>query len=387
MAYDFTTLRDGFAQGSYKWNAMKEQMPEVPSGIVPLSVADMEFVLAEEIRQGIGDALQTTIIGYNTPTQGYYDAVIRWMKEQHDWTITKESIIPYQGVVPMIARGVRAFSQEGDGVLILSPVYHPFRRVIEEAGRKTVVSSLLEEDGVYTIDFPDLDKKAAEAKILLFCSPHNPVGRVWDVEELKKVAEIAKKHNLLVISDEIHHDLSLTKTHTVFSKVADDVKHVVTTAPTKTFNLAGAKVSNLIVEDPALRETFLLEEPLTPSVLGLIACEQAYDKGGAWLLALKEQIKENEAAFRAILRQKAPNLRVSPLEGTYLLWVDLRALGQEKEELERMVKEAYLFPNFGDLFGEEGLGFIRINLAAPKQVIVEAAERLADRIDKRACCW
>lgn len=387
MNYDFTTVRDGLAQGSFKWNGMKANMPDVPSGIVPLSVADMEFVLAPEIREGICEALETTVIGYNGATDGYFDAVAGWMKETHDWTVPKEAIVPFQGVVPMIEQAIRAFTQTGDGVLILTPVYHPFRMMIEKTERRVVTSSLLEDEGAYRIDFRDLEEKAKDARVLLFCSPHNPVGRVWDKEELEEVARIAKEADLLVISDEIHHDLALTKKHTVFQTVDPSLPVVTLTAPTKTFNLAGAKVSNLIAADPALREKFTAEGELMPSVLGLMAGEQAYRRGGPWLSALKEKIKENEAVFRDILKQRAPIVRISPLEGTYLLWVDLRAMAQDAEERIRFVEQAHIFPNFGEVFGEEGLGFIRINLAAPTPVIEQAATRLADKIEQRACCW
>lgn len=387
MTFDFTTPRDGQAQGSYKWLNMKKLKPDVPAGIVPLSVADMEFLLAEPIREGIADALKTTIIGYNTPTASYYESVAEWMKEYHGWVIETDSIIPVAGVVPIIEQGILQFSEEGDGVLILSPVYHPFRTVIEKHERRVIASSLLEDDGVYTIDFDDVRKKASDVKILLLCSPHNPVGRVWEENELQTLAAIAKEQDLLVISDEIHHDLALTKKHTVFATVDPSVKTLTATAPTKTFNLAGAQVSNVIVTDPDLRARFLEKEPETPSVLGLIAGEQAYRHGGPWLDALKARILSNEEIFRAVFRQRAPIVRFSPLEGTYLLWADLRAMAQDPDERIRFVTETNLFPVFGEVFGEEGLGFIRVNLAAPATVIEEAAHRLADAIERRACCW
>ncbi len=387
MSYDFTTLRDGYAQGSYKWQAMKEQMPDVPSGIVPLSVADMEFPLPKEIREGIARALETTFIGYNAATDAYYEAIIQWMEQQHNWQVDKESILPYQGVVPALEQAVRAFTKEGDGVLIFTPVYPPFRGVVEKTRRRVLASPLREEGGEYTIDFEDAREKAKAAKLMILCSPHNPVGRVWEEAELKELAQIAKEEDLVVISDEIHHDLALTREHIVFNRVDPDVKTVVATAPTKTFNLAGAKVSNLIIRDEKIRRQFLEEGELPPSVLGMIAGEQAYRQGASWLQALKEQIRENEQAFRSILKQRAPIVRFSPLEGTYLLWVDLRAMAQASEERERFVTETHVFPHFGEKFGEEGTGFIRLNLAAPKAVIEGAAHRLADAIERRACCW
>lgn len=388
MQYDFTTIRDGRAEGSYKWLQLDSLAPGLPKEIVPLSVADMEFPLAPEIAEGMYEYLKTAIIGYTLPTQSYYDAVIRWMKTRHDWDIEKEHIIPFQGVVPIIAQAIQKLTNEGDGILILTPVYHPFRMTIEATNRTVVTSSLAEEEGVYTIDYDDLAKKAKEAKLLLFCSPHNPVGRVWKREELEKVAQIAREHDLILFSDEIHHDLiHQGHTHTVFAKVAGDTKMLTATAPTKTFNLAGAKVSNLIVKDPELKEKFGSGGDNMPSAPGLKLCELAYDRGADWLDALLAQVKENELAFRNILKQKAPIIRFSELEGTYLLWADLRAMAQPKEDLERFVQENGIFPIFGDRFGEEGFGFIRINLAAPKEVIEAAANRLGDAIQQKACCW
>ncbi len=388
MKYDFTTIRDGREASSAKWIQMDNAVPNLPKEIVPLSVADMEFPLAPEIAEAMNRYLADAIVGYTVTPDSYYEAVIRWMDRRHNWKLKKEDILPYQGVVPMIAQAVETFTEEGDGVLILPPVYHPFRMVIEKANRTTITSPLIENEREYTIDFDDLAEKSKGVKLLVFCSPHNPTGRVWTKGELERVAQIARENDLVVFVDEIHHDwIHEGHEHTVFATIADGVRVLTGTAPTKTFNLAGAKVSSLIIQDPELREQFPVSSESTPSILGLKMGEFAYNYAEEWLNAAIAQVKKNETAFIEIMKQRAPIVRIAPLEGTYLLWADLRAMAQDPEERQRFLQEAAIFPIYGEIFGEEGMGFVRINLAAPQGVIEAAAHRLADAIERRACCW
>ena len=358
--------------------------------LLPLWVADMDFRLPDEILDEFHKRIDHGIFGYTDPLDEYFAAMNHWFSTRYGYTIEPEWVTLGAGIVYALGTSVRAFTEEGDAMMVMQPVYYPFSEVIKNDGRRLVNCQLRYENNHYSIDFEKMEKMIQEegVKALIFCNPHNPVGRVWKREELEKVAKIAREHDLILFSDEIHHDLiHQGHTHTVFAKVAGDTKMLTATAPTKTFNLAGAKVSNLIVKDPELKEKFGSGGDNMPSSLGLKLCELAYERGADWLDALLAQVKENELAFRNILKQKAPIIRFSELEGTYLLWADLRAMAQPKEDLERFVQENGIFPIFGDRFGEEGFGFIRINLAAPKEVIEAAANRLGDAIQQKACCW
>lgn len=382
MKYDFETLVDRTGSGSGKWDEIKKKKPDLSEGIVPFSVADMEFKNAPEIQEGLAEYIKTHILGYTGATPAYYDAVCGWMMEEHGWKVEPEQIVCTLGVVPALFNLVKAFCQPGDGVIILTPVYYPFYMAAENHGCRVKRCPLIYKDNAYTIDFDLLEKLAAEddSKMLIFCNPHNPVGRVWTKEELKRTGEICLKHGVKIVSDEIHSDLIMPgHTHTVFSQAGDFGEEVIVcTAPSKTFNLAAMQTSNIIIPKKEDREKFQeIQGHSGPSALGFEACRLAYTKCRPWLEECLAVIWENYRFARSFIEERLPEIKVIDLEGTYLMWLDCTALGRTKEELEElMVQKAELFLDEGYMFGEEGAGFERINLACPKWVLEAAMGRL-----------
>ncbi len=386
MKYDFITLIDRSEQGSYKWNGMKRLYPDVPKGIVPFSVADMELKNPPEVVEGLKKYLDEAILGYTGSTEAYLDSVVNWMKRRHNWQIEPEWIVTSPGVVTAFQAAIKSMISPGEGVVILTPVYYPFYSAIKRFSGKTVSVELLNQDGKYLIDFEALEEafKDENNKLFLFCSPHNPVGRVWTKEELEKLSDLCLKYDMQVISDEIHNDLVLSEAkHTVFATLSEKLaqRMVICTSPSKTFNLAGMQTSNIIIPNETLRNKFY--EALNEisdsglNALGYKACELAYTHSEPWLDELLKLIETNRDLVCECMRSYFPEVVISPLEGTYLLWLDFRAFGLSKEELEeKMVKEALWFTDEGYLFGQGGIGFERINLACPTWVLEEALLRL-----------
>lgn len=385
--YDFTTLVDRTAQSSAKWAAMHEANPAVPPGIPPLSVADLDLPLAPEIRRGLQDFLETGIPGYTRPPQAFIDATVGWMQRRHRWTVDPDWLVQSNGVVPAIFTAVRAFTAPGDGVIVQTPAYYPFYAAIESKGRRVARNPLLLRDGRCAIDFDNLARLAADPanKLLLLCSPHNPTGRVWTRDELRRIADMALANDLIVISDEIHFDLVLPgHRHTVFATLDTDVaqRTLVCTAPSKTFNLAGLQASNIVVANADLRERFTAERNATGFIflttLGYKACELAYSRAEPWLDGLLELIEHNRQLVGTFMAKHLPRVRVFDLEGTYLQWLDFRALGKSPEALQHInEQEAMVFFDEGTVFGPEGAGFERMNLATPTAALQAALERLA----------
>ncbi len=392
MKYDFETLVDRSGCGSIKWDGMHEHKAEIPAGIVPFSVADMEFRNAPEILQGLKDYVDSHVFGYSAPTEEYRRTVCGWMKQRHDWEVQPQDIVCTHGVVPALGMLIAALCSPGDGVIVMPPVYYPFFSVIEKNGCKTARCPLIYQDGSYRIDFELLEKTAAqqENKLLLFCSPHNPVGRVWTLEELQKVDEICCRHGVRIISDEIHFDLVLPgHRHTVFAKASRHPEEIIVcTAPSKTFNLADLQTSNIILQKEEDRKKLAcVREKIFdhgPSSIGLEACRIAYRKGLPWLEEALEVIAGNYRFAVEFLNRRIPEIRPVELQGTYLLWLDCTALQKSAPELEKlMVDKANLFLDEGYLFGEEGSGFERVNLACPKWVLEEGLCRLENAVKNR----
>lgn len=388
MEYDFSTIQDRRSFESIKWKMMEDKNPKVPKNVIPLSVADMEFPLAPEIKNALLDYINNTPLGYLDFTPSYLQAVCEWMNKRHNWNIDPEWIIPMPGVVPSFFTCIKALSSPGDGVIVFSPVYYPFYRAIEKNNRKVVSVELIEKDRKYTINFDEFSKEASknENKILLFCSPHNPVGRVWTEEELSRVAEICKKNNIIVVSDEIHFDLIMPNyKHHIFAKY--DENAIILTAPSKTFNIAGLQCSNMIIKNKEYRDKINYEIATLSiencNALGYIACKAAYLHGEAWLNELLQIIDLNKKTVESFFEKRIPQIKVSELEGTYLQWWDFRELGFSDEKLEDMlVNEAYIFSDMGTMFKNGGSGFIRINLACPTRKIKETLERLEKTLKK-----
>ena len=386
MEYDFKTLVDRTKMDSEKWNMMKAANPEVGEGVSPFSVADMDLMHPPEFVEAMKEYMDKVILGYGMPGDGYYEAVMGWMERRHNWHIKKEWIVITPGIIPAIYNLVQMFTKKNEGVIVLTPVYYPFFSAIKSNGRQVVESPLNNSDGTYKIDFDDLEKKAQDPnnKLILFCSPHNPVGRVWHEDEIKRVGEICLENDVKIVSDEIHFDLIMPgNKHTVFASISDEFRdNVVTcTAPSKSFNLAGMMTSNIIVPNENLRKG--LKKQLDKnglevwSPLGFEACRISYTKCESWLDQLIQHIDSNQKALRQYLQDNLPEVKLYPLEGTYLSWMDFNFLGMSNKDLEKfMTMDAHVFFDEGYIFGETGSGFERMNIACPTQNMIDAMERI-----------
>ena len=389
MKYDFTTAPNRRESGSSKWEGMKALNPNVPEEVIPLSVADMELKNPPEIIEGVKDYLDEAVLGYPCGTEAFFNAVTSWTKRRYGWETKKEWLITTPGIVNAFHQAVLAYTQPGDGVILLTPVYYPFSFAIKRNDREEVRSPLINVNGRYEIDFEDLEAKAKDPKnkLIIFCSPHNPVGRVWSREELERVGRICIDNDVFIISDEIHCDLIMPGyNHTVMAAMSGEfLNHTMTCiAPSKTFNLAGMQSSCIFIPNEERRNRYLEQLLHTAQsnrlhVLSYKSTELAYTKCDDWLDECLELIDTNRKAVEAFIAEKLPQIKVTPLEGTYLMWLDCRDLGIDYKELERInVEEAYFFTDEGYIFGPEGEGFERINIACPTEKLMEAMERMAN---------
>ncbi|WP_010632312.1 MalY/PatB family protein [Sporolactobacillus vineae] len=387
----FDRLENRKGTASEKWDAADKLFHG--HDLLPMWVADMDFQVPQEVTAALERRIRHGIYGYTFRTESYFDAVRAWMKEHHDWTVRKEWICHSPGVVTALNLLVDGLTQPGDKVLIQPPVYPLFRRSVSHQSRELVTNPLIYENGSYHMDFSDLEVKLADPKVrmMILCSPHNPVGRVWTLDELTAVARLAEKYHVLVVSDEIHGDLTYGAHHQIpFAGLsAYTASHsVVCTAPSKTFNLAGLQISNIIIPDPQLRRIYLRQLGRfslgSPNTLGVTAAEAAYRYGSSWLKACLGYIGGNADTVRSYIDNDLPELSLVPLEGTYLAWIDCRRLGLDKNELrEFMTDQAKLAVNPGDTFGKEGDGFIRLNLACPHSLVLQAMGRLRKAVRAR----
>jgi cysteine-S-conjugate beta-lyase len=377
--------------GSVKWDTMKEY--GMPGDILPLWVADMDFKAPVGVIKALSERVAHGIFGYTLPTNSYYDAVINWMDHRHQWKIEKEWIIIVPGIVPAIHFAVQTYTKEGDGVLVQRPVYNPFTDAVVKNGRKLINSPLVLKGDRYEIDFEDFEKKIVDngVKLFVLCSPHNPVGRVWTREELQGMGDICLKHNVLVVADEIHHDLIFKdKKHIPFASLGSKYSNIciTCTSPSKTFNLAGLQISNIIIENKEILirlNSYLESIALTMSnIFGMIGAEAAYNTGEEWLEELIDYIEVNKELVQKFMAEKFPSIKVLDSEATYLLWIDFRGLGMGKVELERFLAEdAKLWLTAGDTYGDEGFGFERMNLACPRSTIEKGLKQLEDALINR----
>lgn len=387
MHYDFETLVRRNNTGSLKWNDMKNKNPNVEDCVVPLSVADMEWKNPPEIIEGLKEYLDQSIFGYTGATEAYYDSVTGWMEKRHGFSPKKEWIVETAGVVPGLSQMVAAFTKPGDAVLIMTPVYYPFRLSVENNKRTLVTSELIHTGSSYEINFADFEEKAAgeDVKLLILCSPHNPVGRIWTREELLRIAEICFNNHVFIISDEIHFDLILPGYHHVSMGTLEE-KYVnncaICTAPSKTFNLAGFQTSNHLIADKEMRDKLSAARGYhSLNMMGYKACEIAYTRCEAWLDELLLHLDANKRYVETFVAANLPEAKVCDLQGTYLQWLDFRGLGMDYRELEKFMQmEAQLFLDEGYIFGEGGRGFERINIACPLWVLKEAMERLLEAV-------
>lgn len=391
MKYDFETIISRKNQGSAKWDLMYKINPDVGNNIVPLSVADMEFENPPEIKEGLKKYIDEMILGYTVPTDDYYNSVINWMKKRHNFKIEKDWIINTPGVVTAFFNAVKMFTKKGDGVIVMSPVYYPFFASIKENDRIIKDCPLIEDNGNYKIDFEKFEELTKENKLFIFCSPHNPVGRVWTEDELKKLEEIIIKNDVLVIADEIHHDLIMPgNKHIVFQTLSDKLANrtITCTSASKTFNIAGLGMSNIIIKNKELRERFqkgLDEGSIRTSMMGIKGTEVAYNECEDWLEELLVVVDNNQKIVKKYFEKNYPMIKAPLIEGTYLQWLDFRNLNLSDKDLEKLMQfKAEVFLDEGYIFGENGSGFERINLAAPTIVIEDALKRIGKAIDSLA---
>ena len=362
-----------------------------PEGVLPLWVADMDFMTSSYVQEAIIKQAEHGIFGYSEVRERYFEVLKGWMKRHHDWEIKSEWLVKTPGIVFALAMAVKAFTNEGDAVLLQLPVYYPFSEVIEDNRRKLVSNTLKQdENGKYYIDFEDFEDKIVKERIKLFflCNPHNPVGRVFTKEELTRIGDICVKHHVIVVSDEIHADFVFKGKHIVFADIKEEYKEIsiTCTSPSKTFNLAGFQISNIFIPNPEIRKKFEKEVAAAGysqlGIMGLVACEAAYRDGEEWYNAMFEYVKANIEYTKEFFETRLPKIKMTDLEGTYLVWLDFRELGLTNEQLEELIiKKAGLWLDSGAIFGESGLGFQRINVACPRSILKEALERIENAVN------
>ena len=379
--YDFDRIIERRDTQSAKWSH--------PS-LLPLWVADMDFESPPQVAEAIQRRAQHNIYGYDRIPKDYFKVVQSWFSRRQNFKVEKDWLVITSGVVEALFLAIHAFTLPGDAVVIQPPVYHPFARSVLRSGRQLVNNPLKRVEGGYELDLEDLEAKLSQplVKLLILCNPHNPIGKVYTPEELTAVGQLALKHGVLVISDEIHSDLMLDgNRHTPFASISQEFAQnsLTCTAPSKTFNLAGLATSNIFIPNPKLRDQFTrFTESLGikgGSLYGLIAAEAAYRDADEWLDQLLSYLGSNAAYFRNYLEENIPLITADRLQGTYLQWVDFRKLGLNDEELEAFLRDkAKLWLSQGHTFGREGSGFIRFNLATPRANLTQALEQLTEAV-------
>lgn len=385
MNYDFDRIIDRTGTGSLKWEFGKTI--HGIDGVLPFWVADMDFEVAPPITQAIIQRANHPVYGYTIWKDSYYEAVAGWMKRRFDWTVEKDWIIFSPGIVPAVNLAVQAFTRPGEKVVIQPPVYYPFANAVLNNGRQLVNNPLVLDGDTYRMDFQHLERSIdSRTRMMILCSPHNPVGRVWTEEELSRLAEICLKHKIILVSDEIHGDLIMRGyRHHPMATVAPELNDrlITCTAPSKTFNLAGLQAANIMIANEELRERYIVASRncgvWLGNIFGLEALEAAYTQCEDWLEQLLDYLKENYSFLRRFVEERLPGVKVFPLEGTYLVWTDFRQLGMSDDELDDLLlKQAKVWLDKGSLFGGSSNGFQRINIACPRPLLREGLNRIAD---------
>lgn len=380
MKHDFDLLTIRRNTNSYKWDSAEHD------DVIPMWVADMDFKTAPSIIAALRERVEQGIFGYTKVPEEYYAAAINWFSRRHGWKFERDWMIYTSGVVPAISAILKALTNPGDKVIVQTPVYNCFFSSIRNNGCIASENTLLQKDGKYFIDFDDLEKRAAEpeAKVLLLCNPHNPTGRVWTREELLTVADICKRNNVIVVSDEIHCELVYKPYKYIpFGSLSDDVMQnsVVCVSPSKAFNIAGLQIANIICKDAERRakidKAININEVCDVNPFGVLATIAAYNEGAEWLEQLIDYLWGNYEMLSSYFSENFPNLPVTKLEGTYLVWVDCRQLGMSSSELEKgLLEKGKVWVNEGVMYGKDGEGFIRINIACPRERLMEGLKRL-----------
>lgn len=387
--YNFDEITDRKNTSCIKWDYTKEFLGE--ADVLPMWVADMDFKTPDFISHEVKERANHEIYGYSMRPPGYYQSIVDWVKNRHDWEIEKDWIVFSPGVVPAVNLAVMAFTQPGDEIIVQPPVYFPFFNAVTDHNRKLVYNQLKLDNGHYSMNFDDLKRKiTSQTKMIIISNPHNPVGRAWTEKELKELAEICIKNKILILSDEIHSDLVFKPNrHQVLANLSDEIaNHTLTMmAPSKTFNLAGMSTSSVIISNPELRSNFkgMLDKFHLGlgNIFGAVASEAAYTFGNDWLDHMLDYVKGNIDFVDEFLKNHLPQIKMIYPEATYMVWLDFSELNLSREELNNLLlRSAKLGLNDGEVFGPGGVGFQRMNLACPRSYVETAMKQMEDAIKR-----
>lgn len=383
MKFNFDKIIDRTNNFSAKWSEMNKNFGT--NNLLPMWVADMDFLTAPCVMEALKDRLEQGIFGYTTRPSSYNESIVNWLDNRFSWKINQEWLMFSPAVITSISLLIQNLTQKNDKIMIQEPVYSPFHSIVESNERSLVISPLVKlDDGSYVMDYEDIESKIKDVKIFILCNPHNPVGRVWTREELTRLGEICLKHNVLIISDEIHSDIILKNhKHTPFASISKEFRENTITcmAPTKTFNLAGLQSSFLVISNPyyyeVMDKAFSILDIKRNNAFSLVATEAAYNYGEDWLYELIKYIEDNVDFAIDYIKNHMPQLKVKKPEGTYLLWVDFSNLNVDKEDLKNaLINKGRIALSDGSSFGIGGDGYYRINLACPRSMVLEGLKRI-----------
>lgn len=387
MKYNFNEIIDRTNTDCIKWDSIQDLYND--KDLLPMWVADMDFKAPHEVLEAISEKVKHGILGYNCFSESLYESIINWVRDRYQWEIKRDWIVFTPGVVAGFNYGIRAITEESQEVIIQPPVYPPFFNVVNSLARRLVENPLIFNNGRYTIDFPKLEEKLKSSNLLLFCSPHNPIGRVWTKDELEKLEDLILKNSAYIISDEIHCDLAYKDNkHTMIASLSKEIEQrsITLIAPSKSFNLAGLFTSVAIIPNEEIRENInktINDFSINHSNLfGLLALETAYSKGKDWLDQLLDYIEANADYVVDYIETNIKDIKVQKPEGTFLMWLDCRKLGLNHEELHKlMIEEGKILLNDGFTFGTEGDGFLRLNIGCPRETLVDGLERIEKAVN------
>lgn len=382
MKYDFDEIIPRRGTNSVKWDVAKED------GVIPMWVADMDFQAAPCIRQALKERMDHGVFGYTLVPNSYYESIISWFDRRHQWHIERDWILYTSGVVPAISAIIKALTEPGDKVLVQTPVYNCFFSSIRNNGCTTAENALVRKGNSYEIDFDDFERQAADekTKVFLLCNPHNPAGRVWTPDELSRMNNICLKHSVKVIADEIHCELVMPGyKFTPFAAVSKACQDncITTNSPTKSFNIAGLQIANIITNNDTIKRkidrAININEVCDVNPFGVIALQAAYNEGESWIDQLNLYLWENYKVLKDFFQEHLPKLKVLKLEGTYLVWVDISATGLKADELtNELLQQGKVMVNSGTLYGKTtGTDYLRLNIAMPRSLMLEALQRIA----------
>ena len=383
MKFNFDKIIDRTNNFSAKWSEMNKNFGT--NNLLPMWVADMDFLTAPCVMEALKDRLEQGIFGYTTRPSSYNESIVNWLDNRFSWKINQEWLMFSPAVITSISLLIQNLTQKNDKIMIQEPVYSPFHNIVESNERNLVISPLVKlDDGSYVMDYEDIEAKIKDVKVFILCNPHNPVGRVWTREELTRLGEICLKHNVLVISDEIHSDIILKNhKHTPFASISKEFRENTITcmAPTKTFNLAGLQSSFLVISNPyyyeVMDKAFSILDIKRNNAFSLVATEAAYNYGEDWLYELIKYIEDNVDFAIDYIKNHIPQLKVKKPEGTYLLWVDFSNLNVDKKDLKNaLINKGRIALSDGSSFGTGGDGYYRINLACPRSMVLEGLKRI-----------